>query len=113
MNFIRRYQFVKNELEIKVPPVPGDQRPLNEQLEEFRHSAITKLILDANTWIHVLIPLQDCGRPELVAHVDEIPGVSVVVNIETGIVEISVKPDAPYQVVGCEVAIFAPKAEVA
>ncbi len=113
MKFTRRYGFPKRDEGVKIQPVPGDERPYEEQLADFRHSAITRFILDADTYLHVLIPMQDCGRPELVAHLPELPGVSVSLNVETGIVMINVGPNADYKIIGAEVSIFEPKDETA
>jgi hypothetical protein len=77
----------------------------SDHLERFIAAKITKLHLDQSSYITTSYSFDDCGRPELVARMPDIPGVVVVLNIDSGQVEIRVDKDAPYQVIAIEITL--------
>ena len=105
MKFKRKYTVIRS-----TPPsvIPFDPRfgTEDEQRAELRQSVVTKLHIDKDTYVHVLIPFVDCGRDELVAHLPELIGVSVILNARTGEVTIDIRPEAIYQVVAAEITVL-------
>ncbi len=109
MKFKRKFTVPRSVPAAVIPHVPDLGTTREEQLEEMRTSVVTRLVIDRDSYIHVLIPFADTGSDQVIAALPELPGIAVILNVRTGTVVINVIKDstgANYDIIGAEIAVL-------
>lgn len=108
MKFKRKLTISKTTPPQKIPFLESLGGTEDEQLLEYGNgnAVLTKLIIDNDSYIPVSYRFADVGRPEVIATVAEIIGVSVTLNTLTGEVTIEVPDDCTYQINGVEIGLL-------